>query len=256
MQKKFIDLSVPMDSKAKEFSPPNITYQNHEQSVGRAAKAFGINPSDWPEGKAWAVELVTLTTHTGTHVDAPYHYWDKTGNARAKTIDELPLDWFYGNGVLLNFSWKRAGEEITKKDIVKELERINYTLQAGDIVLIRTDADKHFFKHGYTSIHPGMSAEATRYLIHCGIKVMGTDGYGWDVPFEIQGKKFRDTKDPTVLWAAHYVGKELEYCQIEKLANLNQLPKPIGFTVIAFPIKIAGASGGWVRAVALLESDD
>lgn len=253
MQKKFIDLSVPMDAKAKEFTPPDITYQNHEQSVDRAAAAFGIQPSVWPEGKAWAVELMTLTTHTGTHIDAPYHYWDKTGNERAKTIDELPLDWFYGNGVLLNFTWKKAGEEISKDDLIDELNRIEYTLQQGDIVLIRTDADKHFFKHGYTSIHPGMSAEATRYLIEQGIKVMGTDGYGWDVPFEIQGEKFRETGDPNVIWAAHYVGKELEYCQIEKLANLDQIPNPTGFTVIAFPIKITGASGGWVRAVAMLD---
>lgn len=242
-----------MDPNAKEFSPPDINYQDHKASVERAAAAFGIQPSDWPEGKAWAVELVTLTTHTGTHVDAPYHYWDKTGNQQAKTIDELPLDWFYGNGVLLDFTWKRAGEEISKDDVINELKRIDYTLQPGDIVLIRTDADKHFYEHGYTSIHPGMSAEATRYLISCGIKVMGTDGYGWDAPFEVQGKAFRETGDPNVLWAAHYVGKELEYCQIEKLANLDRLPHPTGFTVIAFPIKITGASGGWVRAVAMLD---
>ncbi len=253
MQKKFIDLSVPMDPHAKEFTPPDITYENHEQSVERAAAAFGIEPSQWPEGKAWAVELVKLTTHTGTHVDAPYHYWDKTGEARAKTIDELPLEWFYGNGVLLNFTWKKPGEEISKKDVISQLENINYTLQPFDIVLIHTDADKHFFKYGYTSVHPGMSAEATRYLIDCGIKVMGTDGYGWDVPFEVQGKQFRETGDESVLWAAHYVGKELEYCQIEKLANLDKIPKPTGFTVIAFPIKISSASGGWVRAVAMLD---
>ena len=98
-----------------------------------------------------------------------------------------------------------------------------------------------------------MSAEATEYLIQHGIKVMGTDGYGWDVPFWVQGEKFRQTGDPNVIWAAHYVGKRLEYCQIEKLANLDQIPSPTGFTVVAFPIKITGASAGWVRAVAIVD---
>ena len=107
MAKRFIDLSVPMDPASKEPSPPQIAYMNHEQSVERAAGLFGIRPEDWPEQKAWATETVTLTTHTGTHVDAPWHYWFKTGDEPAKTIDQLPLEWFYGNGVLLDFTWKQ-----------------------------------------------------------------------------------------------------------------------------------------------------
>lgn len=255
MAKKFIDLSVPMDVNSKEPSPPEIKYENHDETVEVAAKAFGIKASEWPEGKAWAREDVKLTTHTGTHVDAPWHYWYKTGDQPAKTVDQLPLDWFYGDGVILNFTSKKAGEEISKEEIIQELDRINYSLKPGDIVLIRTDADKKLYSPEYPFIHPGMSAEGTRYLINKGIRVMGTDGYGWDVPFEVHGKKFKETGDPNVLWASHYVGKELEYSQIEKLANLDKIPYPTGFTVIAFPINIKGASGGWVRAVAVLDEN-
>lgn len=253
LSKKFIDISVPMDVNSKEPNPPEIIYRKHDETVESAAKAFGIEPSEWPEGKAWASEVVTLTTHTGTHVDAPWHYWYKTGGQPAKTIDQLPLDRFYGDGVVLNFNWKKAGESISKQDLLEELARINYTLKPGDIVLIRTDCDKKLYSPEYPFIHPGMSAEGTRYLIECGVKVMGTDGYGWDVPFEVHGKRFKETGDPNVLWESHYVGKELEYSQIEKLANLDQIPNPTGFTVIAFPINIMGAGGAWVRAVAVID---
>src|SRR5690625_1879201 len=101
MKKKFIDLSLPMDNNIKEFSPPYITYKRHDETVKRASIAFGINSAEWPEGKAWATEEITLTTHTGTHIDAPYHYWDKTGENNSKKVDDLPLDWFYNDGVLL-----------------------------------------------------------------------------------------------------------------------------------------------------------
>lgn len=248
----FIDLSVPIDSNAKEFTPPKIDYMNHDETVERMAKGFGIPLEQWPLDRAWATEVVSLATHTGTHIDAPYHYWDYTGDKPAKKIDELPLDWFYGPGVVLNFTWKKPGEIITKEDVIHELERINHTLSAKEIVLFHTGADKHLYSPDYLDIHPGVSAEATRFLIQQGIKVMGTDGYGWDVPFKVHGDMYKKTNDPNVLWEAHYVGKELEYCQIEKLANLDQIPKPAGFTVIAFPIKIAGASAGWARPVALI----
>jgi len=253
MNAKIIDLSVPLDSRTQDPTPPDIKYSNHDQTVERAAQLFGISPSEWPEQRAWATETVTLTTHTGTHVDAPYHYWDKTGENKSKTIDECPLEWFYGPGVLLNFTWKKAGEQISKEDIINELNRIGHVLSPGEIVLIRTDCDKKIFEPGYGDIHPGASAEATRYLIEQGIKVMGTDGYGWDVPFKVSAQMYKETGDPSVIWESHYVGKKLEYCQIEKLANLDQLPNPTGFKVITFPIKIAGASGGWARTVAIIE---
>jgi kynurenine formamidase len=253
--RRFIDLSVPLDNDAKEPFPPHIEYQNHRESLPLAARAFGIQESDWPEGKAWAAEEVTLTTHTGTHVDAPYHYWDTTAGKPAKTIDELPLEWFYGPGVLLDFTHKHAGEEISREEVEAALERISHTLVPGEIVLVRTGCDRLLFEPGFMDAHPGMSAEATRYLIECGIRVMGTDAYGWDVPFPVQGEQFRATGNPDVLWAAHYVGKELEYCQIEKLANLDKIPSSTGFTVVAFPVKLARASASWVRPVAIVDED-
>ena len=62
--------------------------------------------------------------------------------------------------------------------------------------------------------------------------------------------------DKGVLWGAHRVGIEHEYCHIEKLSNLDKLPTPFGFKVAVFPIKIEKASAGWVRAVAILEGEN
>ena len=96
-----------------------------------------------------------------------------------------------------------------------------------------------------------MSAEATHWLIDQGIKVMGIDAWGWDQPFWAQKERFKANRDPSIIWEAHRVGMEKEYCQIEKLANLDKLPQPFGFKVACFPVKLTGGSGGWSRVVAI-----
>jgi kynurenine formamidase len=60
-------------------------------------------------------------------------------------------------------------------------------------------------------------------------------------------------QQPSQFWESHLLGREKEYCQIEKLANLDQLPKPFGFQVMAFPVNLRAASAGWSRVVALIE---
>lgn len=250
---RIIDLSVPLDNEAKEPFPPNIEYETHDQGAQQAAQLLGLKASDFPDSEAWAVETVTLTTHTGTHVDAPWHYSSQTAGEPSRKIDELPLEWFYGHGVLFDFSDKEAGYEIQVHDLEKQLGDMDYELEPYDIVLIRTDADKMFYDPKYASSHAGVSAEATRWLIEKGIKVMGTDGWGWDIPLYSQAEDYKQNPREGVLWAAHFVGKEMEYCQIEKLANLEMLPRRFGFKVAVFPVKVKGASAGWARPVAIFE---
>jgi kynurenine formamidase len=64
---------------------------------------------------------------------------------------------------------------------------------------------------------------------------------------------YSETKNGRVVWPAHFAGITKEYCHIEKLANLDKIPKPHGFKVAVFPIKIKGASAGWARPVAIIE---
>ena len=80
---------------------------------------------------------------------------------------------------------------------------------------------------------------------------MGIDAWGWDRPLAAQAKEAKATGRTDLFWEAHYVGIDREYCQIERLANLDQLP-PHGFTLCAFPLKVKRGSGGPARVVAIL----
>lgn len=250
---RLIDLSVPISPSIREPIAAKIEYSSHSEGAMQASALLGLKPDDFPEGKAWATETVTLNTHSGTHVDAPWHYWPTSQGKPARTIDELPLEWFFSDGVLLDFSSKPPGYEVTSEDLVAELSRIGYKLKPLDIVLIRSDADKRLYDEKYAFLHAGVSAEATMWLLDQGIKVVGTDGWGWDIPLNLQAEAYKQQPRDGVLWAAHYVGKDREYCQIEKLANLELLPKPFGFKVCCFPVKVERASAGWARPVAIIE---
>ena len=142
---KFIDLSVPISDGLVVDPPPqiaHITYQDHLTSVPEMLKFFpGICPDVLPDGYGWAVENVMLSTHTGTHMDAPYHYHPTmNGGERSWTIDEIPLEWCMGNGVVLDMSDKPDGYVCGAADLQANLKDIGYTLQKGDIVLIHTSA--------------------------------------------------------------------------------------------------------------------
>ena len=148
---------------------------------------------------------------------------------------------------------KEKGGVISVEDLKIALQKIDYTLQPRDIVLIHTGTDKLWGNPDYFNAGAGVSADATRWLIAQGIKVMGIDTWGWDQPFWAQKERFKETGDASIIWEAHRVGIETPYCQIEKLANLDLLPRPTGFKVSCFPVKIKGASAGWTRVVAMFE---
>ncbi len=248
-----IDLSLPLKQGLPLRRPPQITYYGHEETAAAAGPLWGLRPEDFPNARYGAWEEVTLTTHVGTHLDAPWHFGPTSEGKPSRTIDQIPLEWCYGDGVILDFSSKGRGDSIADTDVQAALVRIDYQLKAGDIVLIRTDtSNKYYSQPGYEDKNPGMTRQATLWLIEQGIKVMGIDAWGWDRPHDIMAAELKSGIKGS-FWAAHYVGQEKEYCHIEGLTNLDKIPKPFGFKVAAFPIKIEGASAGWVRAVAIIE---
>ena len=95
-----------------------------------------------------------------------------------------------------------------------------------------------------------MGYESTLWLIEQGSRVMGIDAWGWDRPFWAIKEEFQKTGNREILWGAHRAGRDKEYCHIEKLANLDTLPEPYGFTTCCFPVKFKGGSAGWCRVVA------
>jgi kynurenine formamidase len=249
---RVIDLSQPIQQTPPEsMLKVDIQYLSHEDGTRLHGTFFGLTADDLPEGKFAAVEIVTLTTHSGTHLDAPYHYGPKSGGKPAKTIDKIPLEWCFGNGVVLDLRHKKAGEEIGIEDLQKALKRIRYTLKPFDIVLLMTGAYKRYGKPDYMNAHAGATRESTLWLIDQGIKVMGIDAWGWDKPFSVMVDEVKRGIKGRV-WAAHYAGKEKEYCHIENLANLDKIGRPYGFKVAVFPVKIERAGGSWVRAVAIV----
>ena len=251
---RIIDLSVPTEDSPSEPLPVKVTHEAHQQAVGVMKMFFGCSEQDLPQGMGWANDSVTMGAHAGTHVDAPWHYSPTTEGKRAKTIDQMPLEWFYHDGVVLDMRHKPRGSGVAVDDLKAALKKINYKIKPWDIVMIQTGADKLWGKPEYFDAGCGMTAESTRWLIEQGVRVMGIDAWGWDRPFWAIKEEFAKTGDKSVLWGAHFVGRDKEYCHIEKLANLDELPSPFGFKVACFPVKLTGGSAGWGRVVAILEN--
>jgi len=258
MGRTIIDLSISIEPglpSDPEMMIPKIDYIDHAQGAGQMEMFFpGLKKEQLPESLGWAVEFVHLTTHSGTHLDAPFHYhptMDK--GAQALTIDEVPLDWCLQDGVVLDFSAKGDGERITEDDVKEMLAEIEYQLKPMDIVLVRTGADAFWGTPEYLVKGCGMTRESTLFLLEQGIKVVGIDAWSWDRPLPFQAREFQESGDASIIWEAHFAGIEHGYCHMEKLAHLNQIPVPHGFKVACFPIKIKGASAGWTRPVAIID---
>ncbi|MBV8092013.1 MAG: cyclase family protein [Acetobacteraceae bacterium] len=256
-KRRIVDLSVPMQNGIPSDPPQSlvqIAYTDHDQSAAFVAGLFsGLTPDQLPEGKGWAVETVRLSTHTGTHLDAPWHYHPTMNQGeRAITIDEVPLEWCYGPGVKLDFRHFEDGYVATAPDVESELARIGHALQPGDIVVVNTSAGRRYGQADYMDSGCGMGREATLYLTSRGVRVTGTDGWSWDAPFVHTARRFAQSRDPSIIWEGHKAGREIGYCHIEKLHNLEALP-PTGFAIACFPVKIHKGSAGWTRAVAIIE---
>ncbi|WP_199510899.1 cyclase family protein [Nucisporomicrobium flavum] len=251
-----IDLSSPIDAKAWEPNP--ITHDIMTPAEGAVHMAremkehadIDFDPSVLPDGELLNLDTLSLTSHTGTHVDAPSHYGSRAAYGVPLTIDELPLDWFHRPGVVLDLSDAPVGT-IGAERLEEEFDRIGYTPRPYDIVLLNTGAERYAGTPEFFSDFAGLDGPATELLLDLGVRVVGTDAFSLDAPFASMIESFARTGDRSVLWPAHFAGRKRAYCQIERLANLSALP-PTGFTVSCFPIKITGAGAGWTRAVALI----
>jgi kynurenine formamidase len=143
-------------------------------------------------------------------------------------------------------------EEITVGDIERFLDAQRLVLKPGMIVLIKTGRDRYNGTKQFPYVGTGMSPAATTWLIDKGIKVMGIDAWGWDLPLPYQIKKAKETGNGELFWPAHLVGRSKEYCHLEQLVNLDALPYN-GFKVAAFPLRILGASAAPARVVAIFD---
>ena len=250
---RLVDLSAPIRQSPHELPEvlrTDIDFSDHSEGAAQIEALLGVPARLLRDQEGWAVETFTrLGTHNATHVDAPWHYNSRVGGERAATIDELPLEWFFGPGVVLDMTAKDEGETIGVADVEAELSRIGHQLAERDIVLVRTGRDAYVEEPGYMALGPGVTVEATLWLYRQGVRVMGIDAWGWDGPLHLQAQEALERDEPGIFWAAHQA--DIPYSQIERLVNLGDLP-PTGFQVACFPLKIVGAGAAPARVVGLV----
>ena len=261
MARTFVDLSIYLENDVLSDPPPfapRIHYFRHDDTFEQIAPFFpGLGREDLPDGEGWAVETVQLSTHNGTHLDAPYHFHSTMDAALgtrkpAIAIDEVPLEWCFQPAVKLDFRHFDDGYVVTAADVEAELARIGHEVKPLEIVVVNTRAGSRYGEPDYVSAGCGMGYEATRWLLDRGVRLTGTDAWSWDAPFVHTARKYAETRDAALIWEGHKAGRDIGYCHLEKLHNLEALP-PDGFFLSCFPHKIRGASAGWTRAVAIFD---
>jgi kynurenine formamidase len=263
---RLIDLTQTLDpdNRAKLPPPlaaaavvvaPRIEYMHpREKGADEFCKFLGCTHDDLPDGEGWGAELLTdMSSHCGTHVDAPLHSASRIEGAPARTITDIDLGELYRPGLVLDVRpWAKLGQEITIEMLDAALAATGKTICPGDAVLIRTGQERYTLEDAEYYQQPGMSRASTLHLTSQGATILGTDAVGWDLPFGLMARKFQESKDKDVLWDGHKAIVEREAFIVQQMCNLGALPLS-GFMVGFFPIKLARCSAAPARVVAFVD---
>lgn len=250
---RIVDLSQVIASDPPDlpdFLRSEVSYNDHAVGAREFEQLLDIERTVLLRGEGPASERLAVGTHSVTHVDAPYHYNSTIQGRPAQSIDELPLDWFFAPGVVVEALGRADGDAVTAEEMHAGIAAAGHVLKPLDIVLVHTGADRFYAQRDYMHRGPGVTAEATRWLHSQGVRVVGIDAWSWDSPLRLQAATARRTGAKGIVWAAHQL--DLAYSQIERLTNLDQLP-PTGFKVACFPLKIKRASAAPARVVAIVD---
>ena len=214
---KIIDLTLTVSDEIPTFpgspQPSFIPWEN--------VKEDGYN-----------LELLFLSTHTGTHMDAPYHFLEKGAK-----IHEISLKKLVSEAVLIK-SKKTGGESITKIDIQK-FEKKHGKIASFSSVIFYTGWQRNLQKKYYFTKNPGLSVSAAKYLASKKINLVGIDSPSIDL-----GK---DSK-----FSVHQIFAKKGILIVENLANLEKI-KSSKFHLVVLPLKLKNATGSPVRAIAFVE---
>jgi kynurenine formamidase len=229
-----VDLSHVIEHKGishpRHPKPMIWTWFTHEET--RAELGTG------PDGHSSTVNVIQMTDHSGTHVDAPRHF-DSAPDAL--TIDQMPLEMFYGPAICLDLSHIPPKGWITPEELQQASERAGIVIDSRLIVLIHTGhAERTFGKPEFFTDFPGLTPEAVQWMGEKGVKNFGVESVN---PGHPDDKKF----------LVHVMCRKMGMIHMENLANLDKLIGKKEFTFCGFPLKIKDGSGSPVRAVAMLE---
>jgi len=214
---KIVDLTLTVSDKIPTFpgspQPSFIPWEN--------VKEDGYN-----------LELLFLSTHTGTHMDAPYHFLEKGAK-----IHEISLKKLVSEAVLIK-SKKKDGESITKTDIQK-FEKKHGKITSFSSVIFYTGWQKNLQKKYYFTKNPGLSVSAAKYLASKKVSLVGIDSPSIDLG--------TDSK-----FSVHQIFAKKGILIVENLANLDKIKSP-KFHLVVLPLKLKNATGSPVRAIAFVE---
>ncbi|NWJ99730.1 cyclase family protein [Marine Group I thaumarchaeote] len=178
------------------------------------------------------LELLFLSSHTGTHLDAPYHFLEK-----GSKIHEISLKKLVSNAVLIK-SRKKRNETITKTDIQK-FEKKHGKIESFSSVVFWTGWQRNLQKDNYFTKNPGLSVSAANYLASKKIGLVGIDSPSIDL-----GTDFK--------FPVHQIFAKKGMLIVENLANLEKI-KSWKFHLVVLPLKLKGATGSPVRAIAFVD---
>jgi kynurenine formamidase len=192
----------------------------------------GFIPWENVKEDGYNLELLFLSTHTGTHVDAPYHFLEKGAK-----IHEISLKKLVSEAVLIK-SKKNGGESITKIDIQK-FEKKHGKIAGFSSVIFYTGWQRNSQKKYYFTKNPGLSVSAAKYLASKKINLVGIDSPSIDLG--------TDSK-----FSVHQIFAKKGMLIVENLANLEKI-KSSKFHLVVLPLKLKNATGSPVRAIAFVE---
>lgn len=208
---KLVDLSHPLE---------------HGQQTFPFDPKLSVMPHGTTQTLSYNISHVSMSSHQGTHLDAMYHFLDD-----GKTIDQMPLEWFYGPARVLRIP-KKANEEIT----VEDFKPFEEHLTEGARIIYETGWHRQFGADNFFTEFPSLTQDAARYLASKKIRMIGMDT-------PTPGKDFKEV---------HHIllDKSVEIVIVETLNNLDQVPDT--FTFIGFPLNFKGRDGSPIRAVAMV----
>jgi kynurenine formamidase len=249
LPQQMFDLSVQLGPSSSEILPVNIQRWSHVEGGSHLADLAGIDQDKLPGGMGWASERVDALTHSGTHMDAPYHYSPTCKGTASRTIDEVPIEWCFGPGMIVDVSSTNCDEAVTPEEFTEAENAFKRKATSGDIILFHTGAEEQHGSDRYILSGRALSPELISLLCARGVKIIGTDAWSIDPYFGKMRDNIQKEGIQTV-WCGHFVGRKEEFCILERLTNLRTLPRT-EFWVACFPVKVAGGSAAWTRVVAL-----
>ena len=220
------------------------TFPGHQRPViwqhlsHEETQRFGLTKPPY----SYQVVGFTLCDHSSTHVDAINHIVERPD---ARSIDQLPLEWFMAPAVWLDFGYKEPSSYITYDDVKREVERTGVTIQPQSVVLYHTGWYRKYRtdRFSYIRDYPGLDRGAIEYLNDLGAISIGADAPSIDSWYEVSEVRVQP---------AHIVCREREILNIENLANVDKIPAH-EFWFIGLPLKIQGGTGSPFRGVALVD---